>query len=78
MTPPRRSHFHYDWHWFWNYGAGDLGNQGIHEMDVARWFLGEKILSPRVLSVGGRLGYEDDGETPNTLIAFHDYAKAPR
>jgi predicted dehydrogenase len=77
MTPPRRRHFHYDWHWFWNYGAGDLGNQGIHEMDVARWFLGEKTLSPRVLSVGGRLGYVDDGETPNTLIAFHDYRAAP-
>jgi predicted dehydrogenase len=77
MTPPRRGRFHYDWHWFWNYGAGDLGNQGIHEMDVARWFLGEKTLSPRVLSVGGRLGYEDDGETPNTLISFHDYKAAP-
>jgi predicted dehydrogenase len=77
LTPPRRGKFHYDWHWFWNYGAGDLGNQGIHEMDVARWFLGEKTLSPRVLSVGGRLGYEDDAETPNTLIAFHDYSAAP-
>jgi predicted dehydrogenase len=77
MRQPRRAKFHYDWHWFWNYGAGDLGNQGIHEMDVARWFLGEKTLSPRVLSVGGRLGYVDDAETPNTLIAFHDYRAAP-
>jgi predicted dehydrogenase len=77
LTPPRRRKFHYDWHWFWNYGAGDLGNQGIHEMDVARWFLGEKNLSPRVLAIGGRLGYEDDAETPNTLIAFHDYKAAP-
>jgi predicted dehydrogenase len=77
MTPPRRREFHYDWHWFWNYGGGDMSNQGIHEMDVARWFLGEKELSPRVLSIGGRLGYEDDAETPNTLIAFHDYKAAP-
>ena len=77
LTPPRRKKFHYDWHWFWNYGAGDLGNQGIHEMDVARWFLGEQALSPGVLSVGGRLGYVDDAETPNTLIAFHDYVRAP-
>jgi predicted dehydrogenase len=77
LTPPRRKSFHYDWHWFWNYGAGDLGNQGIHEMDVARWFLGEPALSPRVLSVGGRLGYVDDAETPNTLIVFHDYVRAP-
>ena len=76
-TPPRRQKFHYDWHWFWNYGAGDMGNQGIHEMDVARWFLGEQTLSPRVLAVGGRLGYEDDAETPNTLMVFHDYLRAP-
>ncbi len=77
LTPPRRRNFHYDWHWFWDYGAGDLGNQGVHQMDVARWFLGEKTLSPRVLAIGGRLGYEDDGQTPNTLIAFHDYLAAP-
>ncbi len=77
LTPPRRKQFHYDWHWFWDYGAGDVGNQGVHEMDVARWFLGEQTLSPRVLSIGGRLGYEDDAETPNTLITFHDYLRAP-
>jgi len=46
-------------------------------MDIARWFLGEKELSPRVWSVGGRLGYADDGETPNSLIVYHDYPKAP-
>ena len=73
----RRKKLHYDWHWFWNYGNGDLGNQGIHQMDIARWFLGEPELSPRVWTVGGRLGYEDDGETPNTLISYHDYEKAP-
>src|SRR5208282_258033 len=77
MTPPRRRNFHYDWHWFWDYGAGDIGNQGVHEVDVARWFLGQNTLSPRILSIGGRLGYEDDAQTPNTLIAFHDYPKAP-
>ncbi len=72
-----RKKLHYDWHWTWNYGNGDLGNQGIHQMDIARWFLGEMELSPRVWSVGGRLGYEDDGETPNTQIVYHDYEKAP-
>jgi predicted dehydrogenase len=77
MDPIRRRRFHYDWHWFWNYGCGDLGNQGIHQMDIARWFLGEGKLSPRILSVGGRLGYEDDGETANTQIIYHDYDKAP-
>jgi hypothetical protein len=44
---------------------------------VARWFLGANTLSPRVLAVGGRLGYDDDGQTPNTLIAYHDYMAAP-
>lgn len=82
LDPPRRNNpkfgpIHYDWHWFWAYGAGDLGNQGIHQMDIARWFTGENALSPRVFSAGGRLGYVDDAETPNTQVVFHDYAKAP-
>lgn len=75
--PLRRKKFHYDWHWFYEYGNGDMGNQGIHQMDVASWFLGVKALSPRVLSIGGRLGYEDDGETPNTQVVYHDYEEAP-
>ncbi len=73
----RRAKLHYDWHWQWNYGNGDLGNQGIHQMDISRWFLGEMALSPRIWSVGGRLGYEDDGQTANTQIVYHDYEKAP-
>jgi predicted dehydrogenase len=77
MDPIRRKRFHYDWHWFWNYGCGDLGNQGIHQMDIARWFLGVNELSPRIVSLGGRLGYDDDGETANTQVIYHDYAKAP-
>lgn len=77
LEPLMRQKLHYDWHWVWPTGNGDLGNQGIHQMDIARWFLGEQQLSPRFLSVGGRLGYVDDGTTPNTQIVFHDYAKAP-
>ncbi len=77
MDPIRRQKFHYDWHWIWNYGNGDLGNQGIHQMDISRWFLGEMELSSGVLSLGGRLGYEDDGETANTQIIYHQFAKAP-
>ena len=73
----RRGRLHYDWHWQWAYGNGDLGNQGIHQMDVARWFLGEMTLAPTVWSVGGRLGYEDDGETANTQIVYQGYEKAP-
>lgn len=68
---------HYDWHWDFNTGNGDLGNQGIHQMDIARWFLGEKALAPRTLSIGGRLGYDDAGNTANTQVAIHSYEKAP-
>ncbi|HOW65583.1 MAG TPA: Gfo/Idh/MocA family oxidoreductase [Candidatus Paceibacterota bacterium] len=75
--PLMRKRLHYDWHWVWNTGNGDLGNQGIHEMDVARWFLGVQELSPRILSLGGRLSYVDDGETPNTMVILHDYPEAP-
>ena len=72
-----RPKLHYDWHWDFNTGNGDLGNQGIHQMDIARWFLGENELSPQVLSVGGRLGYVDAGNTPNTQFIYHGFAKAP-
>jgi predicted dehydrogenase len=75
--PLMRKRLHYDWHWVWETGNGDMGNQGIHQMDIARWALGEPELSPRVLSIGGRLGYDDDGVTPNTQIVFHDYKAAP-
>jgi len=75
--PLRRYKLHYDWHWVWNTGNGDLGNQGIHEMDLARWALGETQLSPLVMSIGGRLGYSDDGETPNTQVVMHYYQPAP-
>lgn len=76
-APLMRKRLQYDWHWVWPTGNGDLGNQGIHQMDLGRWILGETALSPRVWSVGGRFGYIDDGTTPNTLIVFHDYKNAP-
>ena len=77
LEKPSRKKLHYDWHWQWAYGNGDLGNQGIHQMDIARWFLGEMELAPRVFSVGGRLGYDDAGNTPNTQIVYQAYEKAP-
>lgn len=73
LTPPHRKHFHYDWHWFWDYGCGDLGNQGIHEMDKARWGLNKNEMPKTVLSYGGRFGYEDDGQTANTQVCIYDY-----
>jgi len=71
--PLMRKRLHYDWHWVWPTGNGDLGNQGIHQMDLVRWALGKPGIAPKTISVGGRLGYVDDGETPNTQFVVHDY-----
>src|SRR4030095_14369815 len=71
-----RTKFHYDWHWQWDYGNGDLGNQGVHEMDKARWGLGKTALPKWAFALGGRFGYTDDGETANTQICFFDYGDA--
>jgi predicted dehydrogenase len=73
LSPVTRQQFHYDWHWQWAYGNGDLGNQGIHQMDLARWGLGEIGLCQGVLSYGGRFGYVDAGETANTQVVVCDY-----
>ena len=70
--PFNPNRFHYNWHWNWDYGNGDIGNQGIHQMDVARWGL-QTDLPTSVISLGGRFGYEDDGQTPNTQLAIFDY-----
>ena len=74
-APLMRKKLHYDWHWVWPTGNGDLGNQGVHQMDIARWVLGESELAPTSFSIGGRLGYEDDGTTPNTQIVLHNYRR---
>jgi predicted dehydrogenase len=71
--PVMRAKLHYDWHWVWNTGCGDLGNQGVHEMDKARWGLGKDALPSTTLCAGGRFGYTDDGETANTQLALFDY-----
>ncbi len=77
LQPLMREKLHYDWHWQFVTGNGDVGNQGIHQMDIARWVLRETTLSPVVLSVGGRFGYEDDGNTPNSQFVYHGYDRAP-
>jgi predicted dehydrogenase len=71
--PLTRPKLHYDWHWVWSTGNGDLGNQGIHQMDICRWGLGLDGIGNAVLSYGGRFGYEDAGETANTQVNIHDY-----
>lgn len=73
VEPVQRTKFHYDWHWQFPYGNGDLGNQAPHQLDVCRWFLGDPKLPAAVLSIGARLGYEDDGEWANTQLCYFDY-----
>ena len=64
--------FHYTCHWFWDTGNGDLGNQGIHEVDIARWGLG--VTHPtKVSAIGGKFMFDDDQETPNTLSASYEF-----
>jgi predicted dehydrogenase len=70
-----RNRFHYNWHWFWDYGNGDLGNQGIHQVDVARWGLGVKYPT-KVSAMGGHFMFDDDQETPNTLTASFEFDDA--
>ena len=70
-----RNRFHYNWHWFWDYGNGDLGNQGIHQVDVARWGLGVKYPT-KVSAMGGHFMFDDDQETPNTLTATFEFDDA--
>jgi len=75
--PIDRSELHYDWHWVWNTGNGELGNNGAHQLDLIRWMLREPELPRRVMSLGGRFGVDDAGQTPNTQLVLCDFATAP-
>lgn len=77
MSDLTRDKLHYDWHWVWETGNGELGNNGPHMMDLARSVLGDPGLAKGVMSIGGRYGWDDAGETPNTHIVFYDYQPAP-
>lgn len=72
MRPFNRNRFHYNWHWHWDYGNGDMGNQGVHEMDVARWGLGVK-LPVKISAMGGQMMFNDAQETPNVLMAVFEF-----
>ncbi len=74
LKPFTQNRFHYNWHWFWDIGNGDLGNQGIHEVDIARWGLG--VTYPmKVSAIGGKFMFDDDQETPNTLNCAFEFDK---
>ena len=73
--PFNENRFHYNWHWNWDYGNGDIGNQGIHEIDISRWGLGV-TLPTKVSAIGGHFMFDDDQNTPNTMIATFEFDKA--
>jgi hypothetical protein len=75
--PLRRKNLHYDWHWVWSTGTGELGNNGIYPLDAVRLALGLTTLPKRVMSLGGRFTFDDDGQTPNTQIALFQYDPGP-
>jgi predicted dehydrogenase len=75
--PLMRKQLHYEWHWFWGTGNGEMGNNGIHVIDICRWALGQNSIPPRAMSIGGRFAFDDCGETANTQIALLDYQPAP-
>lgn len=73
---PIRKKLHYDWHWDHRTGNGDLGNQNPHELDKARWGLGKQELPRRVVSLGGRLGYLDNGDVANSQVTLYQWDDA--
>jgi predicted dehydrogenase len=72
LKPFSKNRFHYNWHWNWETGNGDFGNQGIHELDVARWGLGVTFPS-RVSAIGAHVMFDDDQQTPNVLNVAYDF-----
>ncbi len=75
--PVFRDRLQYDCSFTWDKGDGESCNQGVHEIDVARWLLGEPGLPRRTISIGGRFLFNDAGDVPNTQIIYYDYPSAP-
>jgi predicted dehydrogenase len=73
FVPFQKNRFHYNWHWWFNFGTGDAGNDGVHEIDLARWGLGVDTLPSRVAVVGGKYFHDDDQEFPDTMTAAFEF-----
>ena len=73
--PFRTNLVHYKWHWSWDFGSGEIGNLGSHELDVCRWAMPVGAVPKSVVSLGGRFGYKDQGQTPNTQLTMIDFGE---
>lgn len=75
--PLYRDNLHGDWRFDFNTGTGDMGDDGANQVDLCRYLLGTGAVAPEIVSIGGRFGYIDAGDTPNTLVVYHGYQPAP-
>lgn len=73
MVPYQANRSHYTWHWWYDFGTGDAGNDGVHEIDIARWGLGVNHHPSRVAAVGGKYVHQDDQQFPDTMTAVFEY-----
>ena len=71
--PYNPNYVHYNWHWFWDFGCADIGNQGPHQMDIARWGMNKKVHPEKIKCAGGYFAFDSDQETPNTQLATFEY-----
>ncbi len=75
VQPFRTNLVHYNWHWSWDFGDGEIGNMGSHQLDVCRWAMPVNAAPKSVVSLGGRFGYKDQGQTPNTQLTMIDFGE---
>ncbi|MCA9059579.1 MAG: Gfo/Idh/MocA family oxidoreductase [Planctomycetaceae bacterium] len=73
FVPFQTNRHHYTWHWWHDFGTGDAGNDGVHELDIARWGLGVNRHPARVTSVGGKYFHDDDQQFPDTMTTIFEY-----
>jgi predicted dehydrogenase len=78
FVPFQPNRFHYNWHWWYQFGTGDVGNDGAHEIDLARWGLGADTLPSKVAAIGGKYFHEDDQEFPDTATCVFEYPGSGR
>jgi predicted dehydrogenase len=76
MVPFQSNRFHSDWHWWYNFGTGDVGNDGAHEIDYARWGLGVDTLPAKITAVGGKYFFDDDQQFPDTATCIWEWPAA--